>query len=345
MKRITRHSIIAPLVVFFATLGMLSAQDTSSSSTTQAPLGMMKTKGVVVERSTTGFTLRDERGSEMSIAVTEETVIKEKKKNFLRKANTYAPQDLLLGLKLQVEGYGTASGELVAQDIKFTQDDLRIAQIISSRVSPVEMRVEAAHNRTDRLDERTEILSGEITELNEAFGVARSEARQAQQSADQAQSTADRAISRVDVTDKRVSALDEYQEAHMLVIAFTFNSSSLSGDARTQLDGLAGQTKGVKGYLIEVKGFASSDGDDNYNALLSQRRAETVVRYLIENHQISLRRMITPHGYGELAPVAENSSSQGRQQNRRVEVRILVNKGLETAELDSVGGNESANNF
>ncbi len=162
---------------------------------------------------------------------------------------------------------------------------------------------------------------------------------------DQAQHTADRALSRAENTDKRVAALDEYKESHMLVIAFAFNSSSLSGDARTQLDGLAGQTKDVNGYLIEVKGFASSDGDDNYNSLLSQRRAETVVRYLIETHQISLRRIITPHGYGELAPVAENSTFQGRQQNRRVEVRILVNKGLEAASLDSVRGNESASNF
>ena len=231
MKWITRHSIIAPLAVFFATLGMLAAQDTPSEPQTQAPLGVMKTQGVVVERSTDGFTLRDERGSEMSIAVTDETVIKEQKRNFFRKAISYTPQHLLLGLKLQVKGHGTSSGELVAQEIKFTQDDLRVAQIISSRVSPVEMRVEEAHNRQDRLEERTEIMSGQITELNEAFGVTRSEARQAQR-------TADRAIARADMTDKRVSALDEYQEAHMLLIAFTFNSSSLSGDARTQLDGL-----------------------------------------------------------------------------------------------------------
>ena len=344
MKQI-RRSIIAPLVVFFATLGMLSAQDTNSESKTQASLGVMKTNGVVVQRSTDGFTLRDERGSEMSIAVTEETVIKEKKKNFFRKANTYTAQDLLLGLKIQVEGYGTASGELVAQDIKFTQDDLRVAQIISSRVSPVEMRVEEAHNRTDRLDERTEILSGEISELNEAFGVARSEARQAQNSADQAQSSADNALSGVDLTNKRVDSLDEYNEAQILVIPFGFNSSILSGDARTQLDTLADQAKNVTGYLIEVRGFASSDGDDTYNTLLSQRRAESVVRYLIENHQISLRRIITPYGYGELAPVAENSSVQGRQQNRRVEVRMLVNKGLKTAGSTSVIGNDRANNF
>jgi outer membrane protein OmpA-like peptidoglycan-associated protein len=61
---------------------------------------------------------------------------------------------------------------------------------------------------------------------------------------------------------------------------------------------------------------------------LSQRRADTVIRYLIENHNIPLRRIVTPYGYGETNPVAENNSRDGRAQNRRVEVKLLVNKGL-----------------
>jgi len=52
MKRIKRHLFIAPLVVFFATLGMLAAQDTNSEPKAQAPLGIMKTNGVVVSRQT-----------------------------------------------------------------------------------------------------------------------------------------------------------------------------------------------------------------------------------------------------------------------------------------------------
>jgi flagellar motor protein MotB len=53
-----------------------------------------------------------------------------------------------------------------------------------------------------------------------------------------------------------------------------------------------------------------------------------VVRYLVENHNIPLRRIITPFGYGEAKAVADNSSRQGRAENRRVEVKILVNRGL-----------------
>ena len=64
------------------------------------------------------------------------------------------------------------------------------------------------------------------------------------------------------------------------------------------------------------------------NRTLSQRRAESVVRYLAEKHDISLRRIVLPFGYGEAMPVADNGTLEGRKENRRVEVKILVSKGM-----------------
>ena len=64
------------------------------------------------------------------------------------------------------------------------------------------------------------------------------------------------------------------------------------------------------------------------NKLLNQHRADAVIQYLVENHQIPLRRIITPYGYGKLNPIADNTTREGRAQNRRVEVKLLVNKGL-----------------
>jgi outer membrane protein OmpA-like peptidoglycan-associated protein len=99
-------------------------------------------------------------------------------------------------------------------------------------------------------------------------------------------------------------------------------------DAKTKLDDIASKAMNAKGYVLEVSGYADSRGSVNLNRALSQRRADAVIRYLVENHQIPLRRIVTPYGYGEMNPVAENDTREGREQNRRVEIKLLVNKGL-----------------
>ena len=95
-------------------------------------------------------------------------------------------------------------------------------------------------------------------------------------------------------------------------------------------------TKNEKGFIIEVAGFASADGDEASNRVLSQKRADAVIRYLAENHGIPLRRFITPFGYGKKMPLGDNQTRDGRIQNRRVEVRILVNKGQTQESTSSI---------
>src|SRR6266850_1750860 len=81
-------------------------------------------------------------------------------------------------------------------------------------------------------------------------------------------------------------------------------------------------------YVLEVSGYTDTTGSIQLNRMLSQKRADAVIRYLVENHNIPLRRIVTPYGYGESHPVAENTSRDGRAQNRRVAIKLLVNKGL-----------------
>jgi outer membrane protein OmpA-like peptidoglycan-associated protein len=111
-------------------------------------------------------------------------------------------------------------------------------------------------------------------------------------------------------------------------VNFKVRSARLSPEAMEMLDEIATQAKNERGFIIEVMGFASADGSTNLNRQLSQQRADAVVRYLAENHMIPLRRIITPFGYGESNPVGDNLTREGREQNRRVEVKILVNRGL-----------------
>ena len=128
--------------------------------------------------------------------------------------------------------------------------------------------------------------------------------------------------------NERISALDDYDVQDSATVLFRVNSAVLTPEAKADLDTLAQKTAAAKGYVIEVAGFTDTTGSVEKNRILSQRRADAVVRYLQENHDIPLRRMITPYGYGEMNAAADNTTPDGRKQNRRVEVKILVNKGL-----------------
>jgi outer membrane protein OmpA-like peptidoglycan-associated protein len=131
------------------------------------------------------------------------------------------------------------------------------------------------------------------------------------------------------MTNERISALDDYTPQETIAIAFRVNSTILSREAKAQLDDLANKAMSAKGYVIEVSGYADASGSVEKNRRLSTGRADAVVRYLAENHRIPLRRIITPFGYGESNAVADNRTREGRAQNRRVEVKILVNRGLQ----------------
>ena len=111
-------------------------------------------------------------------------------------------------------------------------------------------------------------------------------------------------------------------------VNFRVNSAVLSPEAKASLDEVAAAAATLKGYEIEVTGFASAEGSTARNKTLSQRRARAVIDYLVENHNVPLRRIGQSYGFGELQAVADNTTREGREQNRRVEVKLLVSRGL-----------------
>ena len=138
----------------------------------------------------------------------------------------------------------------------------------------------------------------------------------------------DQALRDIASTDQRISALDDYDVLKTATVYFAVNKVDLSPEARASLDELAASAPGAKNYTIEVQGFTDSTGDFDKNLELSQRRANAVVQYLAVKHDIPLRRITTPMGYGSTKSVADQNTAEGRAQNRRVEVSVLVNKGL-----------------
>jgi outer membrane protein OmpA-like peptidoglycan-associated protein len=289
-------------------------QDTESRVTPVSAGAKIKAKGVILRRENNGFILRDMTGAEMNVTFNGATKIEEKKSNPFRSAKKYGPSQLVGGLYVEVEGRGDSSGALSAEKIKFSDDNLRVAMTVDSQVVPLERRVGRAEQNAER-------LSGQLQELSEVANVARGGAKAAQESADAA-------IEGVNRTNERISDLDNYELRKSVTINFRVGSAVLSPDAKASLDEIAAQAQAERGFVIEVRGFASSDGSLNLNRQLSQRRSDAVVRYLAETHDIPLRRIVLPFGYGEASPIADNMTREGRQQNRRAEVNILVSRGM-----------------
>jgi OmpA-OmpF porin, OOP family len=300
--------------------GQTQPQTDSSRARSVSSGQKMKIKGVVTQRDPDTFTVRDLNGVDTIVRLTDRTSVKSNG-GFLRSGTNYGQTNILRGLNLEVEGRGGSNGELEAEKIRFNETDLRTARSVEARAVPLEQRATATEGRITEVEQNAQKMSGQIDELAAVSNAARGGAKAAQ-------ATADAAVAGVNATNDRISAMDDYTPQESIAVNFRTGSSVLNPDSKTKLDDIAKKALEAKGYVIEVTGFADATGSTARNRALSQRRADAVIRYLVETHQIPLRRIITPYGFGEAMPIADNTTRNGRAENRRVEVKVLVNKGL-----------------
>ena len=111
------------------------------------------------------------------------------------------------------------------------------------------------------------------------------------------------------------------QSVILTAINFEANSSRIDFNGKTLLEGLVNTLKGQPGLRLEVSGHTDDQGAQDYNLWLSKRRAEAVRAFLIEQGIAAER--LTAEGYGEFKPLADNSTEDGRDTNRRVELKVL----------------------
>jgi outer membrane protein OmpA-like peptidoglycan-associated protein len=300
IRTVRPFKLVSALALLLALTPLCLAQVTTTTTTVarntnirSVPSGSkMKFRGVVISREGDIFTIRDATRSDYQVLLTDQTSIKTKG-GFLRSGKRYPVTDILRGLIVEVEGRGDSQGQLVAEKIRFNESDMRAAITSDTRVTPVE--------------ENQQRMAGQMDELYAVAAEARRE---------------------VTAVNERVSALDEYDVGESIAVNFRVNSAVLSPEAKQQLDALAERTKNAKNFMIEVSGHTDSTGGENKNFRLSRDRADAVVQYLAVNHKISPRRFVTPMGYGKTEFVADNTTAAGRAQNRRVEVKIILNRGL-----------------
>ncbi len=232
------------------------------------------------------------------------------------------------GLIIEAEGVGNAQGQLDATSIKFDPNEFGIQvaeeqQIMANKASAQKAQSTANTGVTD------------ANAAQASANGAQSSANVAQASANGAQSTANAAgalgvvdAAAVQMVNKRVSDLGDYKTVAAAGIYFPSNDSTLDAPAKADLSKLASIALPLDGYMIEVAGYASSTGSKQLDQNLSADRAAAVTQYLREQGNIPMRRILAPAGYGATHPDATNTDPQGRALNRRVDVTVLVNKGL-----------------
>ncbi|MCI0534717.1 MAG: OmpA family protein [Verrucomicrobiales bacterium] len=212
---------------------------------------------------------------------------------------------------------------------------------VRDTVSPVSTRVDEVDGKTtanatkigeletrvdkdvSRLDERTVANEQKANEANEKAEKAGQRAAEAQGLAEKGMARVGTVEQSVQTIDRRIENLDNYKLVSDEAILFKFNSAELTDEAMAQLDTAASKIGSMNHYVLEVRGYTDTSGDASTNLALSRRRAEAVVRYLTVVKEIPLHR-IHVLGAGSEAPAADNKTRAGREQNRRVELKLYV---------------------
>jgi len=280
----------------------------------------VKGKGVITLRSGNTLTVETDDDASIAVTVTPDTKVQHPVGLGARKKQV-GQEVLIPGLKLKFEGTGDPS-QVTAETITFDRDDLSLAKVIQAGLNPTAQQ--QAHNM-QTYQSNKKATDAEIAANQAAIAAANQEIAANQTSIDEvAQST-----------KKRFSELGDYVVKGDHTVYFATGDYSISAEDRQALADLAKQALAYqKGYVIQVAAFADSVGTPASNQVLSKERAQAVVAYLLQDCSVPVGRIVAPGAMGESNPAASNESPSGRSENRRAEIKVLVNKGI----VDS-GGN------
>jgi OmpA-OmpF porin, OOP family len=262
-----------------------------------------KITGYILARRGDQILVKDETTKQIALVTLTSTTVVERPAGFLKMDRKEQPTDKLIpGLLVIVKGDGGSRGDLVANKLKFTRHGYQVA----SQVAAGEVELKAAQRQTDM----------RLAAAKDSLLRARTRARDSLDALSAA-------------VNRRISNLDNFEMRSSTTILFAVSSFDLSDESKRALDGVAQQVQGLDGYMIEVFGYASTTGEDDKNFLLSQARARAAASYLTDVHRIPPRRIATPSGLGTSHPVGSNDTPNGRAMNRRAEVKVMINKGVQ----------------
>jgi outer membrane protein OmpA-like peptidoglycan-associated protein len=239
---------------------------------------------------------------------------------------------------LTIGSVGCATKKHVREAIAPVQNQANQTQ---AQLGTLQTQTEGHNKQTDQAigdldrqvataDEKAADAGKKAAEAAAAAAQANSAAAAAAQQALAANTLAQQTGTKLDTT---IQNLDNYKLISTSPVYFGFGKSVIAKDEQAKLDDTAQKLEGMKGYLVEVEGFADRTGNVANNRELARKRADAVVHYLAVEHNIPLRS-IRELGVGSDFPDANNKTREDRKENRRVDVKIY--------RLDIAGGGGQA---
>ncbi|HVN19420.1 MAG TPA: OmpA family protein [Dongiaceae bacterium] len=277
-------------------------------------------KGMIIDR--TGETLIVESGQgKTTVVLTDDTRTKDNKGLFGLDRISMSDVVLIPGLKVDIDGTTDDQGRVVAKTITVDGDDLETSEMIQSGLHPTAEQVE---KNVQTLAAHQQQLAGHDVQLAanaEAIGSNQQQIASNRQRIQESEK---------DIEDhtNRFMALADFDVKGQATVKFDVGSAKLSQQAKYDLNNLAQTAANLKGYVVEVIGYADATGEAAMNTKLSEDRAKTVITHLMQVGGVPVRHIVAPGAMGEYGAAASNETKSGRAENRRVEVKVLVNKGI-----------------
>jgi len=274
-------------------------------------------KGMIKARAGDTLVVQTDSG-DVTVVLTDNTKTVDRRGVFGLSKDQLGDTVLIPGLKVSVDGTRDENGRFVANEITTDGDDLETSEMIQAGLHPtaeqVAKNVNTLGTHESRLDAHEKAMAANDIKVSNY---------QEQTTAQIAENIRD-----IDAATQRFNALSDYDVKGQATVKFSVGSTKISDADQEQLKQLAQTATSLKGYIIEVTGYCDSTGGAEMNTKLSENRAKAVVYYLMQQGNVPVRHIIAPGAMGEYGATASNETKAGRAENRRVEVKILVNKGI-----------------
>jgi outer membrane protein OmpA-like peptidoglycan-associated protein len=272
---------------------MVAAQTTQSAEPVEV-------EGIIKAREGNTMILKTSDSSDFKVVLTDETEVGQVQGLLQARRKEMSMAALIPGLKVTVKGTNNDQHELVAESVSFKGNDLERAETIQAGLHETKMQAQQNKATNEQqnatMQQHQEQISANKAAINDAIA--------------------------------RFGQLDDYYIRDEVTVHFDNGKVDVDPQYVPQLLKLAETAKSINGYVIEVKGYASSAGSQELNQKLSEDRASNVTNILVQQGSVPLTRMLAPAAMGESHQISTGQHETEQAENRRVVVRVLQNKAI-----------------